>query len=347
MKKVVLSGVQPTSSLTLGNWLGAIKNWVPLLDSHDCLFSIVNQHAITSPQDPKELREATYRVGASYIACGIDPAKAPIFVQSHVPEHTELAWILGCNTWMGELDRMTQFKDKSRKQDDESQRKKMIGAGIYFYPVLMAADILLYDANLVPVGHDQKQHIELARDIAIRMNNFTRSDLAKMIAGQETKKALFTIPEPMIPPVGAKIMSLQDPEAKMSKSDPIPNATVFLTDSNDDIVKKFKKAVTDSGTTIEYSDEKPGVKNLLSIQAAILGKKPEEIAKSYDGKMYGHLKGETAEIVANAVAPIREEVTKLMADKVELDKIFKAAAEKARARASKKMRQVNEALGLI
>ena len=309
----------------LGNYLGALKQWVPMLDTHDCIFSIVNLHAITLAQEPKDLRRRTLEVAATYLACGIDPKKATIFVQSHVPEHAELAWVLGCHTWMGELERMTQFKDKSNKQ-------KSVGAGLFFYPVLMASDILLHDTNLVPVGHDQKQHIELARDIAIRMNNY--------------KEKIFVVPEPMIPPVGARIMSLQDPTAKMSKSDPIPNATVFLNDSDDDIVKKFKKAVTDSGSEITYDDEKSGVKNLISIQAAITGKKPQEIVDGYTGKQYGHLKIGTAEIVVECLKPIRQKFNELMNDETELQKILDQGAEKARARAAKALKRTFEALGL-
>jgi tryptophanyl-tRNA synthetase len=269
----------------LGNYLGAMKNWVALQEKYDCLYCLVDLHAITLRQDPAELRERTYAGPALYLACGLDPARNILFAQSHVPAHSELGWILACHSYMGELSRMTQFKDKSAKQ-------KNIPTGLFVYPTLMAADILLYQANLVPVGQDQKQHLELTRDLAIRMNN---------LYGE-----LFKVPEIYTPPVGAKIMSLTEPTAKMSKSDSDPNATIFMEDSDDVITKKIKRAVTDSGTTIEYSDEKPGVRNLLTIQAAITGKKPEDIVAAYAGKQYGHLKVETAEIVVECVRPIRE-----------------------------------------
>ena len=288
-KKIMLSGVQPTRAITLGNYLGAIKNWVTLQDQYDCYFMSVDLHAITQRQEPSELRESTYYGIATYLASGIKSDHCTLFAQSHVPEHAELGWALTCYSTMGELSRMTQFKDKSGTKGEN------IPTGLYVYPVLMAADILLYDSNLVPVGADQKQHIELTRDIAGRMNNLYGKDL-------------FVIPEPFIPTVGAKIMSLLDPEVKMSKSDVNPNATVFMSDSDDTIRKKIKRAVTDSGSEITDDPKQSGVHNLLSIQSAILGKSVKELAASYAGKQYGHLKVETADIVATAISPIRTEI---------------------------------------
>lgn len=327
-KKVMLSAVQPTSKLTLGNYLGALKNWVRLQQDYDCLFFAVDLHAITVRQDPKDLRDQTYRAIATYIASGIDPEEATLFVQSHVPEHAELAWILTCFSYMGELNRMTQFKDKSAKQGQN------IPAGLFVYPNLMAADILLYRTHLVPVGEDQKQHIELTRDLAIRMNNIYGKDL-------------FVVPDPCIPPTGARIMSLQDPAAKMSKSDPDPNSAIYLNDTDDQIVKKFKRAVTDSGTEVTYEDTKPGVKNLITIQAAITGKTPDQIVASYAGKMYGHLKVETAEIVRQEIAPVRQKIDEMLQDLSYLDGILRQGAERARERAQKTLTQVYERLGFI
>jgi tryptophanyl-tRNA synthetase len=310
----------------LGNYLGAMKNWVALQEKYDCLYCLVDLHAITLRQDPAELRERTYAGLALYLACGLDPARNILFAQSHVPAHAELGWILACHSYMGELSRMTQFKDKSAKQ-------KNIPTGLFTYPTLMAADILLYQANLVPVGQDQKQHLELTRDLAIRMNN---------LYGE-----LFKVPEIYVPPVGAKIMSLTEPTAKMSKSDPDPNATIFMDDTDDTITKKLKRAVTDSGTTIEYSEEKPGIRNLITIQAAITGRKPDDIVAAYAGKQYGHLKVETAEIVVECLRPIRERQEKLMAERAHLDKILEAGAEAAAKRAEKTLARVCDAVGFI
>jgi tryptophanyl-tRNA synthetase len=328
MKKTMLSAMQPTNLLTLGNYLGALKNWVKLQQDYDCIFFAVDLHSITVRQDPKELRDATYRAVATYIAGGIDPEAATLFVQSHVSAHAELAWVLSCFAYMGELGRMTQFKDKSAKEGQN------ISTALFTYPILMAADILLYKTHLVPVGQDQKQHVELTRDIAIRMNNLFGGDL-------------FVVPEPYIPPVGAKILSLQDPTAKMSKSDPDVNASIFLTDSDDTIRKKLKRAVTDSGSEVTYSDDKPGVKNLLNIQSAITGKKTEELVASYAGKMYGHLKAETAEIVVSAVAPIRKRADELMADRGALEGILKRGAERAEARARPLVAEVYRRIGFL
>jgi tryptophanyl-tRNA synthetase len=328
MKKVMLSAMQPTNLLTLGNYLGALKNWAKLQKDYDCIFFAVDLHSITVRQDPKELRDATLRAVATYIAGGIDAESATLFAQSHVSEHAELAWVLSCFAYMGELNRMTQFKDKSAKQGQN------IATGLFTYPVLMAADILLYRTNLVPVGEDQKQHLELTRDIAIRMNN---------VYGQD----LFVVPEAYIPPVGARIMSLQDPTSKMSKSDPDASATVFLTDTDDVIRKKVKRAVTDSGSEITYEDAKPGVKNLLMIQSAITGKGTQELVASYAGKMYGHLKADTAEIIVSAVSPIRAEVDKLLADRSHLEGILRKGAEKARARAYPLLQEVYRRVGFL
>jgi len=324
----MLSAVQTTNVPTLGNYLGALKNWVRMYREYDCLFFAVDLHAITVRQDPKELREATYAAIASYIAAGIDPEQCTLFAQSHIPQHAELGWILTCNAYMGELSRMTQFKDKSAKEGTN------IPAGLFVYPVLMAADILLYQTDLVPVGEDQKQHIELARDLAGRMNGLYGEDLFKM-------------PEPVIPPVGARIMSLQNPTAKMSKSDPDPHATIFLNDSDDLITKKIKRAVTDSGSEITWDDEKPGVKNLISIQCAITGKKPEQIVAEYAGKMYGHLKLGTAEVVVEAVRPVRTRIQELLADKAYLDQVLARGSEKARERAQKTLNEVYRRVGFL
>jgi tryptophanyl-tRNA synthetase len=331
-KKTVLSAATPSNLLTLGNYLGAIRNWVAMAEENDCLFMMADQHAITVRQDPKELRERTYVALANYIAAGLDPEKVVLFVQSHVAEHAQLTWLLMCHAYMGELSRMTQFKDKSgQKGGSEGQN---IPAGLFTYPVLMAADILLYQAHLVPVGEDQKQHIELTRDLAIRMNNLYGAKL-------------FTVPDPMIPKVGARIMSLQNPTAKMSKSDADVNATIYLTDGDEVIRRKLKRAVTDSGSEVTWSDEKPGVKNLLSIQSAITGKTADELVASYTGKMYGHLKVDTAEIVVSAVSPIRRRSEELLADRAELDRLLKRGAEKARERAVKTLRSVEDAVGFI
>lgn len=330
--KRILSGIQPTNRLHLGNYLGALKNWVTLQEQHECIFLAVDLHAITVKQDPKELKKQTHRALATYVAAGIDPKKSSLLIQSKLPEHAELGWILTCHAYMGELSRMTQFKDKSSKAGQN------IGVGIFAYPALMAADILLYQANLIPVGEDQKQHIELTRDLAMRMNS---------LYGNEGKESgLFVIPEPYIPPVGARIMSLQDPEAKMSKSDENPNASVFLTDSDNEIVKKIKRAVTDSGSEITFEDSKPGVKNLISIQSAITGKSPQAIVADYAGKQYGHLKVDTAEIVMQALKPIREKTEELLKDPAELERLCAPGAEKAKKIARETLNRVREAVGL-
>jgi tryptophanyl-tRNA synthetase len=327
-KKVMLSAVQPSNRLTLGNYLGALKNWVHLQRDYDCLFFAVDLHTITLRQAPEELREQTYRAIATYIAAGIDPETALLFVQSHVPQHAELAWVITCFIYMGELSRMTQFKDKSAKQGQN------IPAGLFCYPNLMASDILLYQTHLVPVGEDQKQHLEITRDIAFRMNKLYGDDL-------------FTVPEIYTPPIGARIMSLQDPLSKMSKSDPDPNSAIYLSDSDDQILKKIKKAVTDSGTEITYEDQKPGVKNLIDIQAAITEKPPASLVEHYVGKQYGHLKIDTAECVIEKIRPLREQVSRLIQDLGYLDEILQKGAKKAREKASKTLSNVYHRIGFI
>lgn len=324
----MLSAVQPSNRLTIGNYIGALRNWVKLQKDYDCIFFAVDLHAITLRQDPQTLREQTYRAIATYIAAGLKPEEVTLFVQSHVPEHAELAWILTCHTYMGELNRMTQFKDKSSKAGMN------IPAGLFVYPTLMASDILLYRTNLVPVGEDQKQHLELTRDVAIRMNN---------LYGKDT----FVVPEVYIPPVGARIMSLQDPTAKMSKSDPDANSAVYLTDTDDQILKKLKRAVTDSGTEVTYEDAKPGVKNLITIQSALTGRTPEEIVTAYAGKQYGHLKVETGQIVIESLAPIRNEADRMVKDLTYLDGVLKRGAERARERAHRTLRFVYDRIGFI
>ncbi len=332
MKKVVLSAVQPTNQIHLGNYLGAIKNWVGYQNDYDCLFFAVDLHSITVKQDPKELRENTYRAIATYIACGINPKKATLFVQSHVPQHAELSWILNCHSSMGELSRMTQYKDKSQKHGTH------IPTGLFTYPVLMAADILLYNTHLVPVGEDQKQHLELTRDLAERMNH---------LYTEKGQKPLFVVPEPMIQKTGARIMSLQDGASKMSKSDPIAGSCVFLTDSDKEIEKKFKRAVTDSGTEVSAEDQQPGIKNLIQIQASILGEEYSSVLHRYIGKQYGYLKIDTANVAIEAIRPIREKTEEILKDRTELDRILKAGREAAIARASRQLNEVFQRMGFI
>ena len=330
-RPVLFSGMQPTGQgLMLGNYLGALKNWVHLQKDHDCIFCVVNLHAVTMKQEPKVLRETSYRVLASYMAAGIDPAQSLIFWQSHVPEHAELGWLLTCHTYMGELSRMTQFKDKSGKAS--ANEEKSVPVGLFTYPSLMAADILLYQTTLVPVGSDQKQHMELARDLAQRMNN--------------TYGPLFKVPEIFIPPLGARIMSLADPLAKMSKSSDDPMATVFMMDSDELILKKFKRAVTDSLNSISYSDEQPGVKNLITIQSAISGQSPAQVLSSLEGKQYGALKQQTADMVIELLGPMRSEVGRLMADTSYLDEILRESAGRAGVRARATLDKVKIAMGL-
>ena len=326
-KKRIFSGVQPSGDLTLGNYIGAIKNWTKLQNDYECLYCIVDQHAITVRQEPADLRRRTLELLMQYLACGIDPEKSCVFIQSHVSAHAELAWILNCNTQMGELSRMTQFKDKSRSHADN------INAGLFTYPVLMASYILLYQTDMVPVGHDQLQHIELARDIATRFNHYY-SDT-------------FKIPEPFIPKVGHRIMSLQTPENKMSKSDPNPNGCIKLLDDTDTIIRKFKRAVTDSGNEIVASEDKPGITNLLSIYSAVTDKTIEEAEKDFVGCGYGDFKLAVGETVANALAPVHAEFERLKADKAYVESVYKKGAELANYLAAKTLRKVYKKVGFI
>jgi tryptophanyl-tRNA synthetase len=327
-KPVILSGIQPSGALTLGNYIGAIRNWVDLQRDHDCLFMLVDLHAITVRQDPAELRQRCLEFLSLYIACGIDPGKNVLFVQSHVPQHAELAWVLNCYTYMGELNRMTQFKDKSQRHSEN------INAGLYDYPVLMAADILLYQTALVPVGEDQKQHLELTRDVAIRFNN---------IYGD-----VFKVPEPHIPKVGARVMSLQDPTAKMSKSDANNNAYISLLDAPDLVAKKIKRAVTDSGTTIAWEpDTRPGIANLMSIYSAITGKSIQDIQAAYEGKGYGAFKSDLADITVDFIRPVQERYRAVYDDREGLARILRQGAEKAQARSQKTLDKVYDALGFL
>lgn len=327
-RQTMLSGVKPTNRLTLGNYLGAIKNWVRWQQEYQCYFLVVDLHSITVRFQPKELRENSWFVAASYVASGIDPEQCALFIQSHVKEHAELSWIMNCHAYMGELNRMTQFKDKSQKEGVN------IPAGIFTYPVLMAADILLYDVHAVPVGEDQKQHVELTRDLAERMNNLYGADT-------------FVVPKPFIPQVGARIMDLQEPTMKMGKTDSTEAGAIFLNDTMKDIEKKIKRAVTDSGSEITDDEQKPGVRNLLHIQSAITGKPIADIVQSYLGKQYGHLKVETAEIVVEELRPVQARIQELLADKGELERLLRRGAEKASAHAQEKMRFLNERLGFI
>ena len=324
-KKVLFSGMQATGNLTLGNYLGALKNWVTLSDEYECFYSVVDMHSITVRQDPATLRKRARALLTLYIAAGLDPEKNCIYYQSHVSGHAELAWILNCFTYMGELNRMTQFKDKAAKHADN------INAGLFTYPVLMAADILLYQADVVPVGIDQMQHLEITRDIAERFNN---------IYGD-----VFTIPEAYVGKVGAKIMSLQDPERKMSKSDENPNASIYLMDDMDTIMRKCKRAVTDSEAQILYRDEQPGVKNLINIYSACTCKTPDEVVKEFDGKGYGDFKMAVGESVCAVLKPLQDEAARLEKDKAYIDGIIKANAEKAGYFANKTLRKVQKKIG--
>ena len=325
-KKVLFSGMQATGNLTLGNYLGALKNWVTLSDEYECFYSVVDMHSITVRQDPAELRKRARALLTLYIAAGLDPEKNCIYYQSHVSGHAELAWILNCFTYMGELSRMTQFKDKSQKHADN------INAGLFDYPVLMAADILLYQADVVPVGIDQMQHLELTRDIAQRFNG---------IYGD-----VFTIPEPYVGKVGAKIMSLQDPAKKMSKSDENPNASIYLMDDPDTIMRKFKRAVTDSCAIVRYNaEEQPGICNLMDIYSACTGKTREEIEKEFDGKGYGDFKNAVGESVVDVLKPLQDRVADLSKNKDYIDKIIKENAQKADYYAQKTLRKVQKKVG--
>lgn len=328
-KKRILSGIQPSGKLTLGNYVGALRNWVQLQkeDIYESYYMIADLHAITVRQDPKELRKNCMDLLAIFIASGLDAEKEPVFFQSHVPAHTQLGWVLDCNTYMGELSRMTQFKDKSRKHADN------INAGLFTYPSLMAADILLYQADLVPVGKDQKQHLELTRDLANRFNN----------AYSET----FKVPEPYIPKIGAKIMSLQDPLQKMSKSDPNENSYILMLDPVDKIVKKIKRAVTDSDAEVRCGEGKEGVENLMSIYSSMTGKTMDEITAEFQGKGYGDFKNAVAESVVEVLRPIQEKYEDLMKNKDYLESVYKLGAEKANYTARKTISKVYRKVGFI
>lgn len=327
-KNVMLSAIQPTSYPHLGNYLGAVRNWVKLQKDYNSYCFIVDLHAITVTQDRDALLKNTLEAAAFNIAAGVDPKTTTIFIQSHVAEHAELAWVLNCFAYFGELSRMTQYKDKSARSGEN------IGTGLFTYPVLMAADILLYDTEIVPVGDDQKQHVELTRNLAIRINN-------------RFEKEIFTVPKPYIQAMGARIMDLQEPSNKMSKSALNDKGVIFMNESPKEMEKKIKGAVTDSGSTIQYSTEQAGLKNLLDIQAALTGKSPLDIAKSYEGKMYGHLKVDTAIMVVNEAKPIQERASQLLASRDTLLDILHDGAARARAHAKVTLERVYDAVGFI
>lgn len=324
-KKVVFSGVQPSGNLTIGNYLGAIRNFSEFSDIYKCFYCVVDMHAITVRQVPAELRRRTYETLALYIACGLDPKKNTLYVQSHVPAHAELGWILNCYTMFGELSRMTQFKDKSAKHADN------VNAGLFTYPTLMAADILLYQTDLVPVGVDQKQHLELARDIAVRFNGVYGDTL--------------TVPEGYLAKSGAKIMSLAEPTKKMSKSDENANAVVYILDSKDDILRKFKRAVTDSDTRVAFAEGKDGINNLMTIYSCFTGKTFDEIEREFDGRGYGDFKMAVGEACADGLANVREEFARLMADKAYLEEVMKNGAAEASYYARKTLSKVKRKVG--
>ncbi len=326
-KKIVFSGVQPSGVLTIGNYIGAIRNWVELQDEYNCYYCVVDQHAITVPQVPKDLRRNTLDVLALLLAAGIDPEKSALFIQSHVSAHSELSWVLNTMTYMGQLNRMTQFKEKSRRSEEN------LNAGLFTYPVLMASDILLYNTDLVPVGEDQKQHLELARDLAERFNN-RYSDT-------------FKVPDPLIKEFGARIMSLQDPESKMSKSDKDQNGYILLLDDADTIRRKIKRAVTDSIGVVSYNDEQLGLKNLLNIYSAFTLESIDEIVERYEGVGYGKFKEELAEVVVQGLAPIHEKYNYLMKNKDYLESVYKSGAEKAEYQAMKMLRKVYRKIGFV
>ena len=327
-KKTLLSGIQPSGELHLGNYLGAIKNWAELSEQFDCYWFMADLHTITVRQNPADLRRRTLTQIATYIACGLDPEKNTIFVQSHVPAHAELGWVLDCYTMFGELSRMTQFKDKSAKNADN------INAGLFTYPCLMAADILLYQPDYVPVGDDQKQHVEICRDIANRFNH---------VYGE-----VFKMPEPYIPKTGARVMSLNAPESKMSKSS--PDGCVFLLEKPEDILRKFKRAITDSDTEhcVRYDPQaKPGVANLMNIYSAVTGRSFAEIEAEFDGKGYGAFKPVVGEAVVELLRPIREETQRLLADKAYLESVYRAGAERASRTAERTLRKVYKKVGFL
>ena len=324
-KKIIFSATQPSGRITLGNYLGALRNWVALQDDYNAIYCVADEHAITGRQDPAALRRQSLELYAQFIACGLDPEKSIIFIQSHVPQHAELAWVLNCYTMFGELSRMTQFKDKSASHADN------VNAGLFTYPSLMAADILLYQADLVPVGEDQRQHVEITRNIAQRFNG---------IYGD-----VFTMPEAYIPKVAARVMSLSEPEKKMSKSSPNENSFVLVMDKPEAIMRKFKRAITDSEGGIYRSPEKPGVTNLIEIYSAVTGMTPEAVENEFNGKGYGVFKPAVGEAVVEALRPIREETERLLGDKGYLETLYRQGAEKAAALANRTLRKVHKKVG--
>ena len=326
-KKKVLSCIQPSGLLTLGNYLGALKNWLSMQDEFDCTYAVADLHAITVRQEPAKFRSQIYSTCALLLALGLDPDKSTLFVQSHIPEHSQLSWLLSCYTQFGELSRMTQFKEKSQKHADN------VNVGLFSYPVLMAADILLYKPDFVPVGADQKQHLEIARDIAMRFNR---------VYGD-----VFTIPEPYIPKIGARVMSLQDPDKKMSKSDENVNSWVAILDDRDSIIRKFKRAVTDSESVVCVSEEKKGVSNLIGIYSAVTGKSTNEIEKEFEGKGYGEFKLAVGEAVADELAPIKERYEKIITDKGEIERIFGLGDQKAEKIARKTYFKAMKKVGFV
>lgn len=326
-KKVIYSGIQPSGSLTLGNYLGALSNFSQYQEEFQCLYCIVDMHAITQPQVPAELRHNTLDLLALYLAAGLDPKESIIYIQSHVPEHVQLQWVLNTITYMGQLSRMTQYKDKAQKHGDN------IPAGLFTYPILMAADILLFQTDYVPVGEDQRQHLEFARDLAERFNN----------RYSET----FVVPEIYTPKAGARIMSLQDPTVKMSKSDPDPHASILLLDKPDEMVRKIKRAVTDSEGVVAYRDEQLGLKNLINIYSAMTKETPETIVARYEGKGYGDFKEDLATIVVDTLRPLQERYQVYMANKDELEAVYREGAERASAIARKTLRKVYKKVGFV
>ncbi|MDE6519457.1 MAG: tryptophan--tRNA ligase [Ruminococcus sp.] len=326
-KKLIFSGIQPTGTFTLGNYIGAVRNWGPLQDEYNCIYCVVDMHAITVRQDPVKLRQNTLNSYALLMACGIDVNKSILFIQSHVKTHAELNWILCCNTQFGELSRMTQFKDKSQRHPDD------VNAGLFTYPSLMAADILAYNADLVPVGVDQKQHLELARNIAQRFN--------------QRYGDFFTLPEPYIAEVGAKVMSLQDPTKKMSKSDENPNSVILILDDKDTIIRKFKRAVTDSEAEVVYREGKDGINNLMTIYSSVTGKTFAEIESEFAGKGYGDFKLAVGEAVADHLEPVRTEFARLSQDKAYLKECYTAGAEKALRYSQRTLTKVYRKVGFV
>lgn len=326
-KKIIFSGIQPTGVFTLGNYIGAIRNWGPLQDEYNCIYSIVDMHALTVKRDPVKFRQQTLESYALLLACGIDPVKSIAFIQSHNPSHAQLNWILACSTQFGELSRMTQFKDKSKKHPDD------VNAGLFTYPVLMAADILTYNANLVPIGADQKQHLELARNIAVRFN--------------QRFGDTFVVPEPYIPNVGASVKSLQDPTRKMSKSDENANATIFILDDKDTIIRKFKRAVTDSDTEIKFAEGKDGINNLITIYSCVTGMTVSEIESEFVGKGYGDFKIAVGETVADHLEPVRTEFARLMGDRAYLKECYDSGAQRAFRITNKIISKVYRKVGFV